>query len=53
VPEEIAWVAVMDRVGGYLDYLALEMRARDYDDVLTWMLAEAEARRIQRLREGG
>jgi len=53
VPEEIAWVAVMDRVGGYLGYLALLERSRDYDDVLTWMLAEAEARRILRLREGG
>jgi hypothetical protein len=51
VPQEIAWVAVMDRVGGYLSYLALWQHARDYDDVLIWMEAEAEARRLARLRE--
>ncbi|MCX7619149.1 hypothetical protein, partial [Tepidiforma sp.] len=50
IPEEVAWVAVMDRVGGYLDYLALLGAARDYDDVLAWMQAEAEARAIRRLR---
>lgn len=43
-------MAVMDRVGGYLDYLALLGAARDYDDVLVWMQAEAEARTILRLR---
>lgn len=41
----------MDRVGGYLDYLALLGAARDFEDVLIWMEAEAEARRLARLRE--
>lgn len=45
-------MAVMDRVGGYLDYLALLGAARDYDDVIAWMQAEAEARAILRLRGG-
>ena len=40
---------MMDRVGGYLDYLALEGDARAYDDVLIVLRGESDARRIQEL----
>ena len=38
----------MDRVGGYLDYLALLEDARAYEDVLTAMAGEADAALILR-----
>jgi hypothetical protein len=40
------WVAIMDRVGGYLGYLALCEDARAYDDVMIVMRAEAQARAL-------
>lgn len=40
----------MDRVGGYLAYLALESDARAYDDVLIAMAGEVDAARIRELR---
>jgi len=36
----------MDRVGGYLAYVALETDALAFDDVLIAMAGEAEASRI-------
>lgn len=42
---------VQDRVGGYLDYLALLEHARDYDDVLVVLHAEAEAAKIRAMQE--
>lgn len=39
----------MDRVGGYLSYLALCEDARAYDDVLDAMAGEADARRMEEL----
>lgn len=40
----------MDRVGGYLDYLALRQDVRAFDDVLIAMSGEASARTIERQR---
>jgi hypothetical protein len=37
----------MDRVGGYLSYLALTENARDYDDVRLLMQAEGQAQFIR------
>jgi len=39
----------MDRVGGYLGYLALLEDARAYDDVLIVLAGEADAARIRAL----
>ena len=39
----------MDRVGGYLGYLALLEDARAYEDVLTVLAAETDAARIRAL----
>lgn len=36
----------MDRVGGYLGYVALLEDARAYDDVLIALRAEAQARKL-------
>lgn len=36
----------MDRVGGYLAYLALLLDARAYDDVVAALEGEADARRL-------
>lgn len=41
---------VMDRVGGYLSYLALQEDARAFDDVLTVMAGEADAERIAEMQ---
>lgn len=41
----------MDRVGGYLAYVALESDARAYEDVLLVMAGEADARRVADLRQ--
>lgn len=40
----------MDRVGGYLDYLALRQDVRAYDDVLIAMAGESSARTVARQR---
>gem|GEM_PF-3951815 len=40
---------LMDRVGGYLDYLALEQDARRYEDVMIVMAGEADAGRIRQM----
>lgn len=40
----------MDRVGGYLGYLALTENGRALEDVLIVMRAEAEARQILEAR---
>lgn len=39
----------MDRVGGYFAYLALCEDSRAYDDVVTAMNGEADARRLLEL----
>lgn len=41
----------MDRVGGYLDYLALCEDARAFDDVLAAMNGEADAARIVKVEQ--
>lgn len=41
----------MDRVGGYLGYLALMENQRAHDDVLIVMAAEAEAAQITAARQ--
>ena len=41
----------MDRVGGYLAFMALEADARAYEDVLIVMAGEVDARRIAELRQ--
>lgn len=46
------WVVVMDRVGGYLGYLALCEDARAYDDVLIVMRSEAQANKLAALEAG-
>lgn len=43
----------MDRVGGYLGYLALLEDAQALDDVLIVMAAEADAARIKAMQGGG
>lgn len=45
----------MDRVGGYLSYVALCEDARAYEDVLTVMAGEADAAKVLELqrRSGG
>lgn len=45
-PEEMAWLAVMDRVGGYLAYLELIENYQAYEDVVLAMAGEADARGI-------
>ena len=50
IPGELAWVAVMDRVGGYEGYVALCGDAAAYDDVVLVMRAEAEAQEMLRLK---
>jgi len=42
----------MDRVGGYLAYLALAENGRALEDVLIVMRAEAEAHQILEARRG-
>lgn len=44
-------MAVMDRVGGYLGYLALCEDARAYDDVLIVMQAESSAARLANAKQ--
>lgn len=40
----------MEKVGGYLDYLALEEDARRYEDICIWLAAEADAARVAELK---
>jgi hypothetical protein len=42
----------MDRVGGYLSYLALTENARAYDDVRLLMRAEGQAQLIRNAGRG-
>jgi hypothetical protein len=42
----------MNRVGGYLSYLALTENAQAYDDVVLMMRAEYQAHIIQRMQKG-
>lgn len=46
LPDEVAFVAIMDRVGGYESYKLLEQDARAFDLVVVFMQAESEARLI-------
>lgn len=43
-------MAVMEKVGGYRDFKALLNDARDLDDVLIYLAAEADARRIAKMK---
>lgn len=47
-PAELNWVVVMDRVGGYLGWTALQADAKAYGDVVTVLQAEDDARRTQK-----
>lgn len=49
MPEELEFVAVMDRVGGYASYLALRQDARAYDLVRVAIRGEADAEKVQRM----
>lgn len=46
-PPELGWVRVMDRVGGFAAYLALERDANAFDDIVTVIRGEAQAATIR------
>lgn len=46
------WLAVMDRVGGYLGYLALAEDARAYELVLLALKGEREAEWLRSKQSG-
>lgn len=51
-PAELAWIAVMDRVGGYASYASLMATdANEYRDVVLALEGEGEAHKIRRMRE--
>lgn len=49
-PAELVWVVVMDRAGGYGDYLALQGDAADYADVVIAVEGESEAAKIRAMK---
>ncbi len=49
LPAEFLWVVMMDRVGGYLSFLALLEDHRRYRDLLIVMEAEGDAQKLSAL----
>lgn len=47
----MAWIVVMDRVGGYLDYLALLQDSRAYDQIIVALNGESDASEIRRQQQ--